>query len=149
MCLSRVRVISAAPSARSPRRAVISNNAINRPVCSCHHEEKTRQNHKSNPAQQSVPLGGPYRLPERPVIIDPHETHELERHDTSKEGSVERRQRAEDGNGTGDNVRRDGDANRATEPAHPVSGGIRRQMLRPTQETHKKVLSRNLRQSCG
>lgn len=59
-----------------------------------------------------------------PVIIQPHAPHGLEAHERAEQGTDQRDQRVENGDGAGDNVCDYGDAEGAAEPGDPVRGRV-------------------------
>lgn len=101
----RVRVICASPCGRSTRLNIGRANLNNGAIGSANHQEGADDNDEDGPSDHQLPLHALVLLRDAPVVVQPHETHWLERHESSQESADERDKTSEDGNCAGDNVR--------------------------------------------
>lgn len=79
------------------------------------------------------------------MVVQPHAAHGLERQESTEEGTDERYQAIENGNGACNDVGDNGDACSAGEPDAPVLHGVFGQVTRSTEQANEDVLGGQLR----
>jgi len=100
----RIRIVRTTPS-RRPATLLVSNHDLhNRPISPANHQESPNNDDEDTPPHHQLPLQPFPLLRVAIVVVKPHETHRLERHESAQQGADERDQPAEDGDGAGDNV---------------------------------------------
>ena len=138
----RIGIVGARPCSRASSLIIVVDNYNNRDVGTCNHKKETNQYNKNTPCHHEIPAGCPLALVFSPVVIKPHASHGLERHQCRKKGTDQRHKTVEDGNGTGNDVGDNGGSKRATDPDCPVLNGVRSQMPTVSQQTDEDVLAR-------
>jgi hypothetical protein len=140
----RVRIIRTTPSSRPSTLLVSNHNLNNRPIRPPDHQESPNHNDEHTPPHHQLPLQ-PFPLFRVPiVVVQPHEAHRLERHESAQQGADERDQPAEDGNGAGDNVGDQDAAAGAAQPDGPVGPGIVGQVAGAAEEADEDVFGGEL-----
>lgn len=118
-------VIGARPGSRASRFRIAFNNANNGSIGTSNHQEESSHDDEDAPTDHEYPPGRPATfLALAPVVIQPHTTHWLEAHGGAEEGTHERNQVTEDGNGACNDISEDGGADGATEPDCPMGQGV-------------------------
>lgn len=87
MHLYRVGVVSTRPSSRTARSLVRIHDAHNGSVSASNHQKETRADDKGTPADHKHPFEGSLSLARAPVIVEPHASIDLERHQRTEEGT--------------------------------------------------------------
>ena len=77
-----------------------------------------------------------------PVIIQPHAPHGLEAHERAEQGTDQRDQRVENGDGAGDDVCDYRDAEGAAEPGAPVYRRVAGQVSGALEDVDEDVFCR-------
>lgn len=142
-----VRVVGTAKSRRPFTSAVRLDDALNRTPRTGAHEEETDGNDEACPSDSQVPPK--VSIDCIPVIVEPHGSHRQEAEEGPQKSADEGDEGAEDGNGRGNDVGNDCDAQGAGEPCRPVDDGVGGEVVRVPQETDEDELGRKLRRLAG
>lgn len=137
--LSGIRVVSTRESSRATRSLVRVNNSNNRSISTTDHEESTGDNNKDAESNHEVPLHIGITLALGPVVIQPHEAVQLERHERAEQGTNEGDKTTKDRNTGGDQVGDDGGDDGASEPSSPVDSAVGGEMLCSAEEADEDV----------
>lgn len=84
-------------------------------------DECAHNNVEDGPCNTSLPHGVAVLVP---VVVEPHETHRLEHHESGEDSTNERDEAIKDWNTGTDQVSDNGDATSATQPRCPMNGSV-------------------------
>ena len=75
-----------------------------------------------------------------PVVVQPHEAHRLEHHQSGKDGTDKRDEAIEHWDTGADQVSDNGNATSAAQPRSPMDRSVRGQVPGSTHESHEETL---------
>jgi hypothetical protein len=140
----RIRVIRTTPSSRPPTLLISNHNLHNRAIRPANHEKRSNNNNEDAPHHRQPPLQPLPVLRVPIVVVQPHEAHRLERHESTQQRADEGYQSTEDGDGAGDDIGGQDAAASAAQPDGPVGHGVVGQVAGAAEEADEDVFGGEL-----